>query len=90
MNSLLQPLQNVLEGTIDFEGQKTSETIAKYGLIASAFIAYFVAWSLGSVKYSMLTFGFGFLIVLLITIPPWPIYNSHPIEWLSVRRVKKE
>lgn len=72
----------------DFEGQKTSERIARYGLIVSAVsrkpvyldhhfliflfdiqvIAYFIGLRLGSVKYSMFTFGFGFLVVLLVRV----------------------
>ncbi|KAJ9111587.1 hypothetical protein QFC20_002562 [Naganishia adeliensis] len=90
MDALLRPVQDALEGIIDFEGQKTSERIARYGLIVSAVIAYIIGLGLGSVKYSMFTFGFGFLVVLLIAIPPWPVYNSHPIKWLPVRRLKKE
>jgi hypothetical protein len=29
-------------------------------------VAYFIGLGLGSVKYSMFTFGFGFLVVLLV------------------------
>ncbi|RUS13069.1 hypothetical protein BC937DRAFT_86401 [Endogone sp. FLAS-F59071] len=31
----------------------------------------------------MLVFASGFVLSLIAVIPPWPVYNKHPIQWLS-------
>ncbi|KAI0315943.1 microsomal signal peptidase subunit [Amylostereum chailletii] len=83
-------LQQMLEGNIDFEGQKLVEWMSQivlFLLTAISFIAGFVSQSL---QVTFALFGLGVLVLVLVVIPPWPVYNRHPVKWLPVLETKKQ
>ncbi|KAI0084546.1 microsomal signal peptidase [Irpex rosettiformis] len=85
MDALQQRITQAVEGKIDFEGQKRVDQIARISLIALTAISFLVGFVLQSLKATFVLFGIGTTVVLLITVPPWPLFNQHPIKWLSVR-----
>ncbi|KAI0773155.1 microsomal signal peptidase subunit [Trametes elegans] len=75
-------LQKLVEGKIDFEGQKLVERIARDTLIAATVISFLAGFALQSIR---VTFGLFALFVVALSIavvPPWPAYNRHPVKWL--------
>jgi len=85
MPSLLQ----YFEGKIDFEGQKLVERIAHYALIELAIFAFFIGFLIQSIQLTFVVFGFGGVAVLMLIIPPWPVFNQNPVTWLP-RKEEKE
>ncbi|KAH9895932.1 microsomal signal peptidase subunit [Cubamyces lactineus] len=83
-------IQKFLEGKIDFEGQKLVEKIARDTLIVATLVSFIAGFALQSLR---VTFGLFALFVVLLSIaviPPWPMYNRHPVKWLPAKGVKAE
>ncbi|KAI0660199.1 microsomal signal peptidase subunit, partial [Cubamyces menziesii] len=81
-------IQKLLEGKIDFEGQKLVEKIARDTLIVATLVSFIAGFALQSLQ---VTFGLFALFVVLLSIaviPPWPMYNRHPVKWLPAKGTK--
>ncbi|KAI0274167.1 microsomal signal peptidase subunit, partial [Russula aff. rugulosa BPL654] len=76
----------------DFEGQKLVERIAHYATIELAVFAFFIGFLFQSIQVTFITFGLGVTAILryVIIIPPWSMYNKHPVTWLSPKETKKK
>ncbi|KAI0269660.1 microsomal signal peptidase [Russula aff. rugulosa BPL654] len=83
-------LREYLEGKIDFEGQKLVERIAHYATIELAVFAFFIGFLFQSIQVTFITFGLGVTAIFAIIIPPWSMYNKHPVTWLSPKETKKK
>ncbi|CAO3662956.1 unnamed protein product [Umbelopsis vinacea] len=79
-------IANYFEWNIDFEGQRLAEMISQVILTLSAIIGFLYGYAQQSLEATIMIFGVGFAITLLATLPPWPIYNRKPVEWLSVQK----
>ncbi|KAJ1659574.1 hypothetical protein IWQ61_001371 [Dispira simplex] len=79
----MSTITTILEGTIDFRGQVMAETITQVGIISSAILAFAVGYTLQSFEILLLVFGGGVVLTLLAVLPPWPMYNRHPVQWLK-------
>ncbi|EHA22452.1 signal peptidase [Aspergillus niger ATCC 1015] len=71
MESLLAPIQDALEGQIDFQGQRIAELLSTVLLVLS-----------GDIHLTLWVGLAGTLITGLAVIPPWPMYNKNPEKWL--------
>ncbi|KAH9850969.1 microsomal signal peptidase subunit [Lenzites betulinus] len=83
-------LQKLVEGRIDFEGQKLVERIARDTLIAATAFSFVAGFALQSMR---VTFGLFALFVVglsLAVLPPWPVFNRHPVAWLPAKETKTE
>ncbi|KAI9439141.1 microsomal signal peptidase [Lactarius indigo] len=78
----MSSLQKYLEGKIDFEGQKLVERIAQYAVMELAIFAFFLGFLFQSIQMTFTVFGVGVGLILAIIIPPWPMFNQHPVDWL--------
>ncbi|EIN06533.1 microsomal signal peptidase [Punctularia strigosozonata HHB-11173 SS5] len=83
-------LQELIDGKIDFEGQKTVEHIAKVALIALTVVSFIIGFALQSLRITFGVFGIGSLAVMLVVVPPWPSFNRHPVQWLAPIESKKD
>ncbi|KAH8548490.1 putative signal peptidase-like protein 12 kDa [Umbelopsis sp. PMI_123] len=81
-------LADYLECNIDFEGQRLAELISQVILTISAIIGFLYGYVQQSLEATVLIFGVGFAITLLVTLPPWPFYNRHPVKWVSTQDEK--
>lgn len=48
-------------------------------------LGYLIGFSTSSILYAFYAFALGSLLVLLVVVPPWPMYNKHEVKWLPVR-----
>lgn len=48
-------------------------------------IGYIIGYLSGSILHAFYAFAAGSVLVLLIVVPPWPMYNKHAVRWLPVR-----
>ncbi|KAI5801453.1 microsomal signal peptidase 12 kDa subunit-domain-containing protein [Peziza echinospora] len=82
-------IQNIIEGTIDFEGQRIAELLTTRILILSGIIGWLVGFYLKDVIYTVYIGLAGSLLAFLLVVPPWPVYNKHPLRWLPAGAGKK-
>ncbi|KAM7269097.1 hypothetical protein ACFE04_024594 [Oxalis oulophora] len=68
---------------MDWQGQKVAELVMQIMLLASAFIALLIGYFLGSFQMMMLIYASGVVLTSLITVPNWPFFNRHPLNWLD-------
>ncbi|GAB5587585.1 Signal peptidase complex subunit 1 [Umbelopsis nana] len=47
-------------------------------------VGFLYGYAKQSLEATIMIFGVGFVITLLATLPPWPIYNRKPVKWLPV------
>ncbi|KAI0804687.1 microsomal signal peptidase subunit [Irpex lacteus] len=85
MDALQQRITQAVEGKIDFEGQKQVDQIARISIIALTVVSFLIGFVLQSLQATFLVFGVGTVVVLLVTVPPWPKFNQHPVQWLPVQ-----
>ncbi|KAI0631456.1 microsomal signal peptidase subunit, partial [Trametes polyzona] len=81
-------LQKLIEGKIDFEGQKLVERIARDTLIAATVISFVVGFALQSLRVTFGLFALFVVVLTLVVIPPWPMFNRHPVTWLPAKETK--
>ncbi|RAK84544.1 signal peptidase [Aspergillus costaricaensis CBS 115574] len=82
MDSLLAPIQDALEGQIDFQGQRIAELLSTVLLVLSGAVAFIVGYIFQDIHLTLWVGLAGTLITGLAVIPPWPMYNKNPEKWL--------
>ncbi|KAJ6632436.1 microsomal signal peptidase [Mycena sp. CBHHK59/15] len=77
-------LQEITEGKIDFVGQQRVDQITRIWLIGTTIISFLVGFALQSLQITFGLFGASTVVLALLVFPPWPMFNRHPTQWLSV------
>lgn len=77
-------VQELLEGKIDFIGQQKADNITRFVLIATTIISFVLGFAVSSLRVTLGTFSLSTLILLAVVVPPWGMYNKHPVKWLPV------
>ncbi|KIY70608.1 microsomal signal peptidase 12 kDa subunit [Cylindrobasidium torrendii FP15055 ss-10] len=80
---------DALEAKIDFHGQALVELIAKAWLVVAAVVSFVVGWWFQSLRLTLVAYGASTLILAVVVLPPWPMYNKHPVKWLPVKEKPK-
>ncbi|QSL65352.1 hypothetical protein MERGE_002662 [Pneumocystis wakefieldiae] len=76
-------------GYIDYEGQSVSEVLANIIVVFFSIAAYVIGFLRQNLIITLFIFVLGIVTSLLVIVPPWPIYNTHPIKWAKGRTEKK-
>lgn len=84
-DELLQQAQELLEGQIDFQGQKTTELISTIILATSGLLAFIIGFVQQNIYYTLWVGLGGAAIAFLVVVPPYPFYNRAPERWLPKR-----
>ncbi|RKO86287.1 microsomal signal peptidase 12kDa subunit, partial [Blyttiomyces helicus] len=66
----------------DFEGQRRADLYYQVLLTLFGVVSFFAGYFAQCIHLTIVVLGGGFLFTLLVTIPPWPMYRSHPIKYL--------
>ncbi|KAF1998890.1 microsomal signal peptidase 12 kDa subunit [Amniculicola lignicola CBS 123094] len=82
MDQILDQARDVFEGQIDFEGQRLAELITNVLLGAAGIIAFFVGFMAQDIKLTLYIGLGGTALTFLAVVPPWPLYNKDPEDWL--------
>ncbi|KAH0831164.1 microsomal signal peptidase 12 kDa subunit [Lanmaoa asiatica] len=93
----MSSFRDLLEGKIDFHGQKKSDDIVRIALISSTvsclvrstcrvfnrpqILSFVLGFALQSLRITMETFALSTVALALVVLPPWPVYNKHPVKW---------
>jgi len=84
-DQILEQAREIVEGQVDFEGQKLAEVLSTVSLSLVAAVAFIVGYVLQDIKLAFfITLG-GTALTFLLVVPAWPFFNKHPLRWLPVR-----
>ncbi|BDD61976.1 hypothetical protein MPDQ_005079 [Monascus purpureus] len=83
MDDLIAPLQDIMEGQIDFHGQRIAEILCTVLLVISGAVAFVAGYIYQDIHLTLWLGLVGTILTALIVIPPWPIYNRNPEKWLT-------
>ncbi|KUJ11775.1 microsomal signal peptidase 12kDa subunit [Mollisia scopiformis] len=83
-DQILEQARELFEGQIDFEGQKLAEFLATALLATVGAISFIVGYFRQDIKGALLIGLGGTVLTFLAVVPPWPIFNKHPVKWLPV------
>ncbi|TEB24989.1 microsomal signal peptidase 12 kDa subunit [Coprinellus micaceus] len=78
-------LADLAEGKIDFAGQRHVEQVAKVTLVAGAAVSFIAGFALQDLRVTFGLYGAIVVLLALVALPPWPMYNRHPVKWLSTK-----
>ncbi|KAF8229259.1 SPC12-domain-containing protein [Tricholoma matsutake] len=84
VHSAMSFIQELTEGKIDFTGQQLVDKLSRYILITVTVVSFFAGFIIQSLTATFGIFGAATALTALLVIPPWPMYNSHPVKWLPV------
>ncbi|KAK4698614.1 signal peptidase complex subunit 1, partial [Phenoliferia sp. Uapishka_3] len=82
----LQPyinaIKNYFDARIDFAGQEQTEKLARSIIWSFTGIAFIVGFFAQSLRITFGIFSAGVVLTLVLILPAYPAYNSHPVKWL--------
>ncbi|KAJ9642876.1 hypothetical protein H2201_005822 [Coniosporium apollinis] len=81
-DALLESVRDVLEGQIDFEGQRLAELLSTAMLATAGFVSFIVGYMTQNIQLTLWIGLAGAALTLLAVVPPWPFFNKNPIDWL--------
>ncbi|KAI0013956.1 SPC12-domain-containing protein [Xylariaceae sp. FL0662B] len=83
-DQLLDQVRDVVDGQIDFEGQKLAELLATAVLTIVGVVSFLVGFFLQDIALALKIGLGGTALTFLLVVPPWPFFNKHPLKWLPV------
>jgi len=83
-------LQELTEGKIDFVGQQRVDRISRLWLIGTTIISFILGFALQNLQLTAGIFGVSTVLLALVAVPAWPMFNQHPTQWLPVRSAAKK
>lgn len=84
MDQMLDQVRDVVDGQIDFEGQKLAELLATIALIIVGAISFLVGFLLQDIALALKIGLAGTGLAFLLVVPPWPFFNRNPVKWLPI------
>ncbi|KAL8734524.1 MAG: hypothetical protein Q9166_001424 [cf. Caloplaca sp. 2 TL-2023] len=81
-DQLLQQAQDLVEGQIDFEGQKLTELFSTIILAVTGLLAFIIGFAQQNIWITLWIGLGGTALAFLVVVPPYPIYNENPEKWL--------
>lgn len=79
---ILDKIRDVVEGQIDFDGQRRAEGFATLLLGLSALLAFNIGYQYQDIQKAMYVGLGGSALTFIIVVPPWPFFKTHPVKWL--------
>lgn len=70
---------------MDLRGQRLAEHIYMFIIVLAALVAFPVGYAQQDFYLMITIFGGGTAIAAFLTIPDWPWFNKHPLQWLPAQ-----
>jgi signal peptidase complex subunit 1 len=74
----------------DFEGQARAEKISRAIITFFGFVGLIFGAVIQQFSQTIYILAAGFILALLITIPPYPLYRKKPLNWQKSKSVSTE
>ncbi|PUU79173.1 microsomal signal peptidase 12 kDa subunit-domain-containing protein [Tuber borchii] len=84
----MDQIKSIIDGFIDFEGQRLAETLTTAILVLAGTLAFIVGYVLSDLKYTVYIGLSGTVIAFLAVVPPWGIYKRNPLTYLPAGGVQ--
>mmetsp|Transcript_17642 Transcript_17642/g.17078 ORF Transcript_17642/g.17078 Transcript_17642/m.17078 type:complete len:84 (+) Transcript_17642:124-375(+) len=68
---------------MDYEGQKLSENLFCYIIIAFGAVGWVIGYFHQDFTYVFYLWSVGMVISVVLCVPDWPFFNRHPVQWLD-------
>ncbi|KAK0384794.1 hypothetical protein NLU13_7272 [Sarocladium strictum] len=81
-DQLLDQVRDVVEGEIDFNGQRRAELFSTLFLALTGLFAFNIGWVREDIALAVYTGLGGTALTFLLVVPPWPIYKKDPVKFL--------
>ncbi|RYP73070.1 hypothetical protein DL769_004307 [Monosporascus sp. CRB-8-3] len=81
---ILDQVRDLVDGQIDFEGQKLAEILATVALSAVGVASFIIGFILQDIALALKIGLGGTGLTFLLVVPPWPFFNRHKVDWLPV------
>ncbi|KAN0060611.1 hypothetical protein ACQY0O_007269 [Thecaphora frezii] len=81
----METIQSLVDGKIDFEGQRLADRIYQEILIMVSVAGFVFGYFLQSMPVCMGAFSAALVVSLLAVVPPWPMLNRYHVQWLPKR-----
>lgn len=78
-----------LEFTIDFKSQQFVDNFIHTALYVFSVLSVIIGFYCQQLLYTIYSFAVGILLVLLVVLPSYPFYKSHPVQYLTIDYVKQ-
>ncbi|XP_072047644.1 signal peptidase complex subunit 1-like [Amphiura filiformis] len=70
---------------MDYKGQKLAEQIFQGIILLFAIVGFAWGYVCEQFVQTVYILGAGFILSCILTLPPWPIYRSNPVQWQKPR-----
>lgn len=77
-----------LDLTIDYKSQAFLNKFVTFSLIASSILSFIIGFVSQNIVYSVYSYGFLIVLIALVALPNYPIYNKNKVNFLTVEYVK--
>jgi signal peptidase complex subunit 1 len=77
----MDQLRQIVEATIDFEGQKFAEQLQKQILIIGSVLSFFAGLLTQRIELTVYGVASTVVVALLLVTFPLPVYNKNPLNW---------
>jgi len=81
-DQLIAQARKLLEGQIDFQGQKKAELFTSFSLAGFGLVALLVGYIQQDIYLTLWLGLLGTFITFVAVVPPWPFYKKDPEAWL--------
>lgn len=81
-DEILDRVRDVVEGQIDFDGQRRAEGLATLFLAISALAAFNVGYQYQDIQKAVYIGLGGTVLTFILVVPAWPFYKTKPVKWL--------
>lgn len=83
-DQILDQVRDIVDGPIDFEGQRLNEKLSVILLYSFSAIGVLVGYFLQDIRLAMYIVLGGTALTALVAVPRWPFYRNNPVKWLPV------
>ncbi|KAB2578893.1 putative microsomal signal peptidase 12kda subunit protein [Lasiodiplodia theobromae] len=80
-DELLEKARDLVEGQIDFDGQRLAELLTTALLTTAGIVAFVVGYSTQDIALALRILLGGAALTFVAVVPPWPFFNKNPVDW---------
>ncbi|EEB14979.1 conserved hypothetical protein [Pediculus humanus corporis] len=70
---------------MDFDGQGKAEKYSRFIITLFGVVGLLWGYIIQQFSQTVYILGAGFVLAVLMTVPPWPMYRRKPLQWQKPR-----